>query len=86
MDQDKRREEAIERIKAKRGFRGALFAYVVVNIFLVGVWAFTGKEYFWTAWSMLGWGIGMVMYGWQVCREEEPISKEAIRREMGGQS
>lgn len=84
MDQEQSREEAIERIKAKRAFKGALVAYVVVNIFLVGVWAFTGQGYFWPAWSMLGWGIGMVMYGWQVYREDKPITEEAIRKEMGG--
>ncbi len=84
MNPDERREAAIERIKAKRGFKTALLAYVVVNMVLVGVWYFTGQGYFWPAWSMVGWGLGMVMFGWQVYRDEKPITEDDIRKEMGG--
>jgi hypothetical protein len=84
MDPDEQRDAAIERVKAKRGFKTALVAYVFVNLFLVGVWYIVGQGYFWPAWSMLGWGLGMVIYGWQVYRGDKPITEDDIRKEMGG--
>jgi hypothetical protein len=36
-------------------------AYVVVNAFLVGVWALAGGGYFWPAWVILGWGLAVVL-------------------------
>ena len=41
------RESARKRFEAKRGFVSDVVAYVVVNAFLIGVWAFTGAGYFW---------------------------------------
>ncbi len=35
--------------------------YVVVNVFLVGVWVLAGAGYFWPAWVILGWGIAIVL-------------------------
>ncbi len=37
--------------------------YVVVNVALVVVWALSGGGYFWPAWSILGWGLGLVKGG-----------------------
>jgi class 3 adenylate cyclase len=34
-----------------------LTAYVLVNIFLIGIWAASGGGYFWPVWVVLGWGI-----------------------------
>ena len=36
------RERARERLQARRDFGSHVVAYVVINAFLVGVWAFTG--------------------------------------------
>ena len=33
--------------------------YIVVNLFLVGIWAASGGGYFWPVWPILGWGIGL---------------------------
>ncbi|MGB5188088.1 MAG: 2TM domain-containing protein [Acidimicrobiia bacterium] len=83
MDYQERRDAAIERIKEKRDFRIHVVIYLVVNVFLVGVWAVSGGGYFWPGWVIAGWGIGLVLHGWQVYRGERPISDEEIRREMG---
>jgi len=80
MDNQERRDAAIKRIKDKRDFH--VVSYVVVNLFLVGVWAVSGGGYFWPGWVMAGWGIGLVLHGWQTYRGERPITEEDIRREM----
>jgi len=35
--------------------------YVVVNVFLIGIWALAGGGTFWPAWVILGWGIAVVL-------------------------
>lgn len=58
------RVAARQRVQAKRDFGSHMVAYVVVNAFLVGVWAFTGGGYFWPAWAIGGWGAGLVIHAW----------------------
>ena len=41
------RERAVERIKKKDEFRTHVLAYVLVNAFLVVIWAVTGSGLFW---------------------------------------
>jgi len=82
MDNQERRDAAIKRIKDKRDFRTHVVSYVVVNLFLVGVWAVSGGGYFWPGWVMAGWGIGLVLHWWQTYRGERPITEEDIQREM----
>ena len=81
-EQDIERQAAIKRVKAKRGFRMHLAIYLIVNALLVAIWALSGAAYFWPAWAMLGWGIGLVFHGWSVYFLK-PISEDDIRREMG---
>ena len=83
MDNQERRDAAIKRIKDKRDFKTHVVTYVVVNLFLVGVWAIAGGGYFWPGWVMAGWGIGLVLHGWQTYRGERPITEQDIQREMG---
>lgn len=81
-DMDKR-EAAIARLKAKRDFRTHLMAYVAVNAFLIAIWMLTGGNnggYFWPAWVLAGWGIGVVMHAWETF--QSPISEQAIQRQM----
>lgn len=81
--QNDKRAVAIERLKAKRGFRAHLAIYLIVNILLVSIWAVSGRAYFWPGWAMLGWGIGLALHGWSVYFRK-PISEDEIRREMEG--
>jgi fatty acid desaturase len=83
MDDQERRAAATKRIKAKRRFRNNLVSYVVINAFLVGVWALSGGGYFWPAWGLLGGGVLLALFGWSAYRGMKPISDEESRREMG---
>lgn len=56
-DPDRRRRRAI------RVFEGHARVYVLVNLFLVGIWAATGAGAFWPIFPMLGWGLGLGLQG-----------------------
>jgi 2TM domain len=75
------RSEAVKRLEKKRGWTSGMFAYVVVNLFLVGIWAVTGRGYFWPGWVLGGWGIGMVLGFWDAYIRR-PISEVDIATEM----
>jgi len=80
---DSRREQARKRLESKRDFQAQIVAYFVINAFLVGVWALTGQGYFWPAWIMAGWGVGLVLDAWKVFYRR-PITDEDIDRELHG--
>jgi len=52
-----------------------------VNLFLIGIWALSDQGYFWPIWVILGWGVGLLLNGWDVYFRR-PISEEEIQREM----
>lgn len=76
------RDLAFKRVKDRRDFQGHVVAYVVVNLFLWGLWAMTSGlgSYPWPVWVTLGWGIGVVMNWWAVTRR--PISREEVQQEL----
>ncbi len=81
VDDDQQRKAAIERLNNKRGCWQHVVAYVVVNAFLVLIWAVTGAGYFWPIWVLAGWGIGLVLHAWTAFFTK-PITEEDIQREM----
>jgi ABC-type transport system involved in cytochrome bd biosynthesis fused ATPase/permease subunit len=76
------REQARKRLQERRDFGSHLVAYVVVNAFLIGVWAMTGAGYFWPAWVLAGWGVGLVLHAWEVFFRR-PITEADIDEELG---
>lgn len=78
--EDGLRDEAIRRLKAKSEFKAHLLAYVLVNTFLVVIWAVAGAGFFWPIFPLLGWGIGIMFHAWDVYGSRP--SEEKIRREM----
>lgn len=79
---EEQRHNAIQRIRAKRGFWGHLAIYIAVNALLVGIWAITSPAAFWPIWPMLGWGIGVVAHAASVYIGPRGISEKQIDREM----
>jgi hypothetical protein len=76
------RERAVKRLKKQRDFKGHLLVYVLVNTFLVVIWAMTNPDgFFWPVFPIVGWGIGVVLNAWDVYQHDE-FTDEDIRREM----
>lgn len=69
VDQIRRRDphrRAARQAAARRGVRIHLVAYLAVSLLMIGIWLATamavGVWYFWPAWPILGWGIGIVSH------------------------
>ena len=77
---DAARALARKRIEKRRGLQGGMVAYVVINTFLVAVWAMTGRGYFWPAWIIAGWGVGMLLGLWDYLRG--PVTDADIDDEL----
>jgi hypothetical protein len=52
---------AKERVALKTTLQILWGVYIAVNIFLVGIWFFTGTGYFWPGWVMGGWGFALIV-------------------------
>jgi hypothetical protein len=78
---DQLRDRAVQHLKKKSEFRAHLLAYLLINAFVVGIWAVTGAGFFWPVFPIMGWGIGLGFNAWDVYRREIP-TEEQIRREM----
>lgn len=76
-----KREQVRKRLEARRKFRSDAFAYVVINLFLVGTWLVTGAGYFWPGWVLAGWGVLLVLDGWNVYLRA-PITDEDVEAQM----
>lgn len=78
------REQAIQRIRARRAFLISAGWFVLINAMLVYIWSTSGG-FFWPLFPILFWGIGLV---WQAIdlfgggMSEERI--EAEMRRLGG--
>ena len=78
------RNLAIGSLRRKRAFQAQVVSYVVINVFLWGLWLFTkgdGDQGFWPAWVTLGWGIGLAFSAWHAYGEK-PITESDIQREI----
>lgn len=80
-EQEALRQRAVRQLKKRRDFYGHLVVYVLVNGFLVGVWALTTQGFFWPAFVMGAWGIGLLANAWDVFARRD-IGEEQIQREM----
>jgi hypothetical protein len=74
-------EQARKRVERKRKFRADLVGYVVINAFLIGVWAATGMGYFWPGWVLAGWGVLLVLDAWNVFYRR-PVTPTDIEDEL----
>ena len=77
------REWARRQVEKKRKLYADLIAYLVVNAFLIVIWAFTGFGYFWPGWVIAGWGVLWLLSARNVYRSR-PITDDDIDRELRG--
>lgn len=76
------RDQALAQLKKRRDFHGHLLAYVLVNAFLVVIWAAIGVQvFFWPIFPIAGWGIGVAMNAWDVYWRH-PITETDIKHEI----
>lgn len=75
------REWARKQVERKHKLRGDVAAYVVINLFLIGTWAFTGAGSFWPGWVLAGWGMLLLLDAWNVYYRR-PVTEEEIEREL----
>ena len=73
------REQALESLKKKQGFKAHVATYLAVNALLIVIWAVTGGP-FWPAFVIGGWGIGVAANAWDVYGRK-PITEEDLDRE-----
>jgi 2TM domain len=82
------RDKAVQQLKKRRDFYGHLLLYVLVNAFLVVLWAITGRHGFWPVFVIAGWGIMIVLNAWDVFWRpritEEDIEHEIKREQEHG--
>lgn len=72
-------EDDIWRIAKKRAsFKQMLVIYIVVNSFLIILWYLKSgvNFYFWPAWPMLGWGLGLFIAYMEAYHGNSFFSKE----------
>jgi hypothetical protein len=76
------RDQAISRLKKRRELGAHVLTYLLINGFLVVVWAVTSRDViFWPMFPMAGWGIGLVLHAWDVYRNDE-FREDEIQREI----
>jgi hypothetical protein len=73
--------QARKRVGDRRDFTSHVVAYVVVNAGFVLVWLLTGAGYFWPAWLIGLWGVGLVLHGWDVLFRQ-PITDADVEAEL----
>jgi uncharacterized membrane protein YecN with MAPEG domain len=76
------RNMAVKRLQRKRKVIGDAVAYVVINAFLVVVWAINDRSYFWPGWVLAGWGTLLLLDIWNAFFRKQ-ITEADIERELG---
>lgn len=75
------RQVALGRLKKQSDFWLHLMIYLMVNGFLVIIWAMTGMPFFWPIFPIFGWGIGVAANAWDAFLRSEPTESE-LQREI----
>ena len=75
------REWAKRHLEKKNKLWNDLAAYILINLFLIGIWAVSGLGYFWPGWVLGGWGVLLALDAWHVYHQR-PITEEDIDREL----
>jgi hypothetical protein len=60
-------EQQRRRDRQRQGFIARLIPFVCVNTFLILLNVTTSPRHPWSIYPILGWGLGLVMHGTQVC-------------------
>lgn len=72
---------ARKRVTDRREFGSHVVVYVVVNAALILMWAVTSAGYFWPAWVLGPWSIGLVLHGWDAF-VRRPVTDADVQAEL----
>jgi hypothetical protein len=75
------RDQVRKRLQERREFSSHLVVFIVVNAFLVAAWAITGTGYFWPAWVLAAWGVGLVLHAWETFLHR-PVTEADVDAEL----
>jgi hypothetical protein len=75
------RQQARKRLQARRDLGAHAVSYVVVNAFLIMVWAVTGAGYFWPVWVIGAWGAGLALHAWDTFLRK-PVTEADVDAEL----
>ena len=54
---------AKRRVFLKKMMSWHIIIYLIINVFLVGIFYLTTPDgYFWPIWSIVGWGLGLIIH------------------------
>jgi hypothetical protein len=83
-DKSSVQEMAEKRVKRRIDLFEHIGVYVVVNAFLVVVWALSGAGYPWFLWVMAGWGLGLAFHimSYVVGSKGDSSRHRMVEREM----
>jgi 2TM domain len=68
-------------IQRWRDFQAHVFAYVVINVAFIIIWAVTGPGFFWPAFPLIGWAFGLSFQHFSVVVRGQ-ITDADIRRKL----
>ncbi len=74
-------EQARRRVERRRKFQADVVAYVVINAFLIVLWAATGLGYFWPGWVLGGWGALLLLDAWNTFYRR-PVTEAEVEEEV----
>ena len=74
-------EEAKQRVQKRRDLGTHAVVFVVMNAMFVAIWALTGSDYFWPAWIIGLWSVGLIMNVWDVYFRR-PVTEHDIEQEL----
>jgi hypothetical protein len=75
------RSQAIQRLHQRRGLLNYVLGGVIVCLFMIAIWFFTGQGYFWPGWVIGGFVLGAL--GYEVnSMMNKPFTDEQIDREI----
>ena len=80
-EEDEERSAVRKRLEARRDFSSHLAAFIVVNGMFIVIWAMTGGGYFWPAWILGLWAIGLILHAWDVFMRK-PVTDADVENEL----